>query len=543
MLYSTLAIFSGLLTLASTAVCRPRADMCSVAALSSGLGSNATVLSATFVAAGGSFGEGTANPAFPINPTHLPATCAVLVNVTTTSTSSFRFGLFLPTTTWNERYLTVGNGGFSGGINWLDMGAGLQYGFAVASTDMGHNSSIFDLSWALNQPEKRNDFGYRATHGTTVIAKSLVRTFYGSAPKYSYYSGCSTGGRQGLKSAQVYPEDFNGMLVGAPAYWTKRLQTWTTKLGLYNLPETGPNHVGAEMFPVLAAEAIRQCDAVDGVTDGIISAPQKCKFNPATLSCNSTQTTNCLSSAQLQTIQNVYSDYTINGQLAFPGLELGSEAQWAVLLSGSTPNPLGYEYIQDFLLNDPNWPFESYDDSLVALADKLDPGSCTADNYAAMAGYQKRGGKVLMYHGQSDGLISTRSSTHFYESVASTLGIGGTKGLNSWFRFFLVPGMQHCTGTAVDAPWYFAGGNQAGAVGTDVFSVPGFTDAKHDALMALMQWTENGTPVDNIIATTWKNSTDPSSGVLKQRPLCPYPSEAVYKGSGDVNAAASWKCS
>ncbi|KAL6405886.1 putative feruloyl esterase b protein [Ilyonectria robusta] len=515
-------------------------NACSAVSLSRALPDNAKVLSAVAVPAGGSYGEGSANLAYPTNQTNMPATCTVVVNVTTSKTSSHRFGLFMPTTTWNQRYLTVGNGGFSGGINWLDMGAGLQYGFAVASTDMGHNSSMFDITWALGETEKRLDFGFRATHGTTVMAKKLVESFYASKIKHSYYSGCSTGGRQGLKEAQLYPEDFDGMLIGAPAWWTSHLQAWTTKLGIYNLPEGAANHIDASLYPILAAEAVSQCDAADGLSDGIISAPHKCLFNLNKMLCSDCKTSNCLTTEQAQTVKNIYSDYVIGGKLTFPGLEIGSEGQWGVSISGSEPASLGLQYIQYMLLDNPSWPWEKYNDSIVALADKKDPGDCTADNYAAMAGYRARGGKVLMYHGMADALISTGSSTHFYESVATTLG--GMIKLSNWFRFFLVPGLQHCSGTAVDAPWYFAGGNQAGAIGTGVFSVPGFTDPKHDAMMALMDWVEKGTPVDRIVATTWVRATDPSSGVLRQRPICPYPSHAAYSGKGDVNAATSWVC-
>lgn len=146
-----------------------------------------------------------------------------------------------------------------------------------------------------------------------------------------------------------------------------------------------------------------------------------------------------------------------------------------------------------------------------------------------------------MFHGMADGLIATRSSNVFYSRVAEALG--GFDKLDSWFRLFLVPGMQHVALTAVDAPWYFAQPNGAAKVGTDVFSTPGFEDAQHDALMALMNWVEKGEAPDSIIATTWNNSTDPSSGVLRQRPLCPWPQRAIYDGSGDVDNAESWKCS
>jgi feruloyl esterase len=149
-----------------------------------------------------------------------------------------------------------------------------------------------------------------------------------------------------------------------------------------------------------------------------------------------------------------------------------------------------------------------------------------------------------MFHGLSDGLIPTRSSLVFYNRTAEA--VGGTDKLTDWFRFFLVPGMQHVKGTAVDAPWYFAQANAAAALGTDIYSVPGFEDAQHDALLALMAWVETDKgriAPSQIIATTWVNSTDFRSGVLRQRPLCPWPKTAVYGGVGDVDCAQSWQCS
>lgn len=511
---------------------------CSLDTLSSALPEDATVLSVDFVATGESYGEGEANLAYPTNPTDLPPTCVVVVNVTTSETSSYRFGLFLPTTTWNKRYLTIGNGGFAGGINWLDMGAGVRYGFAVASTDLGHNSSSLDITWALNEPQKQLDFGFRATHGTTVVAKQLVEAFYATPIEYSYYSGCSTGGRQGLKDAQMYPDDFDGLLIGAPAWWTTHLQTWTLKVGTYNLPQNASSHVDPSLYPRIAADVVSQCDAADGVADGIISAPHKCQLDTDQLLCNGTQAA-CIQPEQAQTIRKVHADYMINGTFAFPGLEIGSEAEWAALLSGSEPASLGLQYVQNILLNDPDWPWQSYSDDIVALADKEDPGNITADDFEAMSRYLGSGGKVLMYHGMADGLIPTGSSVHFYESMLQT----GPKDLVSEsFQFFLIPGMHHCSGTSVDAPWYIAGGNQAGSVGTSIYSVPQFTDPKHDAMMALMDWVEKGNTVNSIVATTWNNATDTGSGVLRQRPLCPYPSVAVAKNEADLDDPDTWAC-
>lgn len=517
---------------------------CTVESLQAALPSNATVLSAVPLVNGSTYGEGAADIAYPTDPTNLPENCAVIVNVTTSPSSSFRFGIFLPTQ-WNGRFLQVGNGGFAGGINWEDMGAGIRYGFAVASTDTGHNSTSSDLTWAMDEPEKKLDFGFRAIHGSVVLGKALTEAFYDQDISYSYYSGGSTGGRQGLREAQYDPDSFDGLLIGAPAWWTSHLQPWTTKIGSYNLPVDAPNRIPLSMFGTIGAEVIKQCDSIDGVVDGIVSSPELCEFDADALICGSagTNTTACLTETQVATLNNIYGDYYAEGRFAFPGLELSSEEEWIVLLGGSEPNPLGDEYMQDFLLDDADWAWPEYSDSLLWQADAEDPGNCTADHFDAMEAVMERGSKIVMFHGMADALIATRSSNVFYSRVAEALG--GYDKLQDWFRFFLVPGMQHVTGTPADvnAPWYFAGPNSQATLGTDVYSTPGFEDAQHDALMALMNWVEKNVTVDSIIATTWNNISDPSSGVYRQRPLCPFPQKAVYDGTGDVDSAESWGCS
>lgn len=518
---------------------------CSVDFFQAAVPSHATVLSAVLVANGSTYGEGTADIPYPTNPTNLPENCAVIVNVTTSPSSSFRFGMFLPWQ-WNGRFLQVGNGGFAGGINWMDMGAGVRYRFAVASTDTGHNSTYSDLTWGLDEPEKRLDFGVRAIHGSVVLGKALAEAFYGQGISYSYYSGGSTGGRQGLREAQYDADSFNGLLIAAPAWWTSHMQPWTTKLGSYNFPIDATWSIPSSLFATIGAEVIKQCDSSDGAVDGIVSSPELCKFDADTLLCGSTGTnasSACLTESQVATLHKIYDDYYAEGRFAFPGLELGSEEQWIALLGGSAPNPLGDGYLQNFLLNDANWTWPQYTDSLLWQADAEDPGNCTADHFEAMRAVMERGSKIVMFHGMSDGLIATRSSNAFYSRVAEALG--GYDKLKSWFRFFLVPGLQHVVGTPTDvnAPWYFAGPNSQAVLGRDVYSTPGFEDAQHDALMALMNWVEKNVTVDSIIATTWNNFSDPTSGVYRQRPICPFPQKAVYDGSGDVNDAESWQCS
>jgi feruloyl esterase len=186
------------------------------------LPTNASTLLTDSLPANGSFGQA-ADIAYPTNATNLPALCAVIINVTSSASSSYTFGLFLPDE-WNERFIAVGNGGFSGGINWFSMGAVAPYGFAVVSTNTGHNSTGQDMTWALNNPETKADWGYRAMHGSVVLGKLVTDAYYGGELKYSYYAGCSTGGKQGMKEVQMFPEDFDGVLVGAPAWWSTHQQ-------------------------------------------------------------------------------------------------------------------------------------------------------------------------------------------------------------------------------------------------------------------------------------------------------------------------------
>jgi hypothetical protein len=501
----------------------------------------ASIISAVRVANGSAYGEGKADVAYPTNPTSLPELCAVTVNVSSSSMSNYRFGLFLPTA-WNSRFLAVGNGGFSGGINWLDMGAGVRYGHAVVSTDTGHNSTSGDLTWSLDNPERKKDFGYRAIHGSVELGKKMVEAFYGEKIAYSYYNGASTGGRQGLKEAQISPDSFDGMIIGAPAWWTSHLQTWTTKVAMYNLPASDPKHVPAQLFTTIAQEVVKQCDDADGIADGIVSYPDHCSFNVSTLLCSESgaNSSACLTPVQMATVQNFYADYKPEGKFAFPGMEVGSEPQWPFLLGGSEPSTLGYGYVQYFMYDDPDWNWPQFNDSIVWEADAADPGDATADDYDSLAKFRDRGGRIFLYHGLADALIPPGSSYVFYDKVAAALG--GVEALQEWFRFFHVPGMQHVTGTAVDAPWYFAGSGAAGALGTNVYSTPGFEDREHDAMLALMAWVEKGIPIDQIVATTWRQQTVPGSGVLRQRPLCPYPKKQTYDGKGDPDKPESFSC-
>jgi feruloyl esterase len=411
------------------------------------------------------------------------------------------------------------------------------------STDTGHNSTTADGRWAYQHPERVENWGHLAMHGSTVAAKAVVAAYYSQNVSYSYYSGCSTGGRQGLKEAERYPEDFDGIVAGAPAWWTSHMQPWTARVWLYNNPASAGYHISAAHFATVNAEVLKQCDPQDGLVDNIISDPKGCNFRAETLLCGANATANdtsCLESPQLDALYKIFTDYLAeNNTIIFPTFFLGSEGQPA-LLTGNAPNPLGTDYIKYFLGKGPNWDYNEYNDEIVTSSDAINPGDATVR--FDLSEYHKRGGKILSYHGMIDPLIPTSSTPFFYNHMLRALAPKGIDA-DSFFKFFLVPGMSHCSGTQpnMNAPWYFAGPNQQSVLGRTVYSVPGFEDKEHDALLAMMTWVEEGEAPEHIIGTKYVNDTL-HTDVMRQRPLCMYPRQAKYKGEGDVNAASSWEC-
>lgn len=533
------SIFQSLLGLNPTST---QAFECTASTINSILPSNATVNFATTIPAGASFNHSSPEP--PTNDTGLPALCAVSIHVISSPDSSFNFGLFLPDK-WNSRYIASGNGRLSGGIKWNDMESNVLNGFAAVSTDTGHLSEAFDGSWALNNPESIIDWGYRAMHESVVMGKAITEAYYDENIKFSYYAACSTGGRQGLKEIQKFPEDFDGVLAGAPAWWTSRLQPWSLEVGLWNLPVDAPTHIPSALFPVIGAEVLKQCDPQDGLVDNIIQDPYGCNFYPEALLCNSsTNQSNCLTAPQLKTVQKFYHDWTdVNNTFVFPSYPFGAEDQYGFLLNTDygIPSSAGTSWVSNFVLNKTtgiNW-LTDFDYSTVQLGDSINPGNANADDFD-ISPFAHRGGKLIHYHGLSDGLIPARSSIYFHQQVLGTLIPAGVN-VPDFYKFYLVPGMQHCRGSVNDAPWYIAGGGQPFVLGPTVSGVPGFDDAKHNALLALMEWVEQGIAPEEIIATKYVNDSV-AAGVKKQRPLCPYPSQARYDGQGNPDDAASWTC-
>ncbi|KAF2114574.1 tannase and feruloyl esterase-domain-containing protein [Lophiotrema nucula] len=488
------------------------AFQCSVESVQHFLPAGSTALRALSLPDNLSFSD-PSEVAYPGITSALPALCLLTINVTSSRSSSYRFGLFL-SEVWNGRFAAVGNGGLAGGINWPSMGTMAKYGFAVVSTDTGHNGTSSDGTFALNGNETITDNAYRAMHGSVEHAKAIVQEHYGRNISYSYYSGCSTGGRQGLVELQKYPEDFDGVLVGAPAWESTKIAAFFVQMGVINLPKTSDHHIPPSLYPLIQAEAIQQCDGVDGVEDGVISDPQACHFRAETLLCTpGSNTSTCLTDPQINTLHLLYGHYfDVARPLFYYALPPGSEAGWSALLPSDAPLSLGtnaFAYVQ---LQDPNWDWRELNISIIVEKDATGDRSGIPEDFDI---------RPFADHE----LLPYKTSRTFYEAVyrnISSQDVAYT--VDDFYRLFYVPGMLHCSED----------------LGRNIYGVPGFEDANHDAVLALMHWVEKGEAPKWITATKFVNESI-DLGVRRQRKLCPYPKTARLVGD-DVHDAGSWEC-
>ncbi|KAI0538065.1 Tannase/feruloyl esterase [Xylaria digitata] len=494
----------------------------------------------------------TGNIGYPTFPTGLPELCAVILN---NVTANYRFGMFLPDD-WNSRFLAIGSYSFLGGINWLDMGVGVKYGGATLSTDTGHISGSGDITWA-NTTQKQVNWAYQALQGSIYQGKVLTETYYGQKITYSYFSGCSTGGRQGLKHIQLDPNIFDGALIGAPSWDTKHLMPWLSKLAMWNLPESASSSLNdAGLFSRLQAEVLKQCDSLDGVKDNIISLPSACRqqFDITKIRCDiSSNKTSCWTRAQTQTAAQIYGDYVMSdGQLVYKGSEYGSELDWATYLLPAVANDNSQnvrrnfdgQYERYFMEYGTGWQTTLYNDSVVRDAEARDEKivQATADQFDL--GTFRNRGKIVMYGGLADNVVPVQHTTYYYNRTVEAMG-----DVSDFFRYFQIPGMRHCWGTPdnVKAPWMIGGAGQSvqRPPYASAFSVPlGFNDSQHDALLALMDWVEKGKEVSQIIASEFNftDSTLQNIVLYRQRPLCVFPKTAKWNGRGNMNDATSWTC-
>jgi feruloyl esterase len=436
----------------------------------------------------------------------LPAFCRVAAILRPSSDSEIKIEVWMPESGWNGRLESVGNGAWAGTISYSAMATALAAGFATASTDTGHTGN--NPNFIPGHPEKIIDFGYRAVHEMTVAAKVIIDARYGNGPKFSYWSGCSTGGRQALSEAEKYPKDYDGILAGAPAIAASRLQgmqVWASQ----TVHKDASSYIPKNKYPLIHNAVLEQCDAIDGLKDGVLEDPTKCKFDPKVLACNGNNASSCLTAPQVQAAAKLYSGpRNAVGKPLFAGLQPGSELGWATL-AGPKPMSLATDVYKYLVLNNPNWDFKTLNpDTDFPLAEKAVRETLDAAD-PNLKPFGENGGKLILYHGWSDPGIPPMNTVEYYKEAVNVLG--GEPNASKSLRLFMVPGMNHCQG-----------GN-----GTDKFN----------GITALSKWVENGIAPDQIPA-----SHQTAGKVDRTRPLCPYPQTAVYKGSGSTDEAANFMC-
>jgi hypothetical protein len=497
---------------------------------------NTKITSAQTVAAGAFAPPANMAPWLAGDPSfykRLPAFCRVIAEDKPASDSDIKIEVWMPSSDWNGKFRGQGNGGFAGEIDYRVLALAVLQGYASAATDTGHAANGSDASWALGHPEKIIDFAYRAIHEMTIVGKATVKAFYGDAPQHSYFANCSNGGRQALMEAQRYPEDYDGILAGAPAnYWTHLLSS-----ALYDAQTTTSDpasYIPMSKIPTIAKAVNAACDAKDGVTDGILNDPRQCHFDPATLLCKTADSNECLTQPQVTTLKKLYQGaHDSKGQQIFPGFVPGGEegqGGWGLWITGPAPGKgllFAFDggFFSDMVYGQADWDYKKANlDEAVAAADKKFSGVLNAVE-TNMKPFASRGGKLIIYHGWNDSGISPLNTINYYESVQNKVG---KQEADSFLRLYMVPGMQHC----------------GGGPGPDVFGQMGFSssnDPQHNIYIALEQWVEKGAAPTTIIAT--KQAGEGAAAAAKMtRPLCAYPQVAKYKGSGDTNDAANFVC-
>lgn len=450
------------------------------------------------------------------------------------------FQLSLPDQ-WNGRFLFIGGGGNDGILRDTSLSSSISggtpsplgQGFAVVSTDAGHSGTTASFG---ADPQARIDHAYNSYDKTVIAAKSLISTRYGRKPDYSYFSGCSGGGRQGMMFSQRFPDYFDGITAGAPAM---RVSSGATVAAMWNTiqfnaiapQDSAGNRILSQAFSnadlkLVANTVNAKCDAADGVVDGLAQNINACKaFDPKVLQCAGSKSESCLSSGQVNALKQVFAGpknsagkalYT--GQPWDAGLAAPGWRSWTLGSSTTaTPDARYITLMVDALINEfftpPDLGFKPLNFNFDSDPARMEAYSAIYDTYAddKLTAYKQRGGKLLFIHGMSDPIFSAFDTIDYYERLAANHG--GMDAVQSFARTFLVPGMNHCSGGPA----------------TDNF----------DSIQTMVDWVEKGVAPQTIPAKALPSSTDFPN---RTRPLCPYPLFAKYKGTGSVEDAANFAC-
>ena len=455
-----------------------------------------------------------AGPFSPGGPAATPSSinaprafCRIAATLKPSTDSEIKMELWMPVANWNGKFQAVGNGAFSGAIPYAAMTTALGRGYSAAGTDTGHTGG--SASFGLGHPEKVADFGWRAVHETTATSKRIIAAYYEAGPRFSYWNGCSAGGRQAMKEAQRFPADFDGIIAGAPGLdWTGRAAQAVHVASKLQQDETA--RLSTANLQLLHKAVLDACDALDGVKDGVLENPQQCTFDPGVLQCGGTSNGACLTSAQVSTAKLLYSSQPNpkTGRL-ITGLERGSELGWTDLGWTASARATGLDQFRFLVFKDPSWEIKKFDFATdIVRAEEGDNDTINALD-PNLGSFIERGGKLIQYHGWSDPQISPASSVQYYQRVLERLG--GPGNVQDSYRLFMAPGMGHCSG--------------------------GEGPNRFDMLSAMEAWVEQGKAPASILA--WRPA---DSGQPRTRPLCPFPQVAKYTGQGSTDHAANFVC-
>jgi feruloyl esterase len=459
----------------------------------------------------------------------LPAFCRVSGRLAPSADSDIGFEMWMPPApAWNGKTMVVGNGGYVGEIRYDELAPAIRRGYAVISSDSGHANKVGyrneTLEWGVGHPDKIQDWAYRSIHAASVAARALVKVYEQRDASHAYYFGCSTGGGQGVAAAQRYPDDFDGIIAGAPGNNRSALNEGFLWSGAQNL-KTKAGYIPPSKLPAINRAAIAACDAQDGLKDGLIADPGSCRFNPKRMQCKAGQDDDsCLSAAQVDTLKRLYAGARDpqTGKQIYPGWPVGSEfgylGGWGYAIKG--PQAFRTEFFRDWVFDDPNWDWRNFDwhrDPAIVkakvgpLVDSIDPD---------LSAFQRHGGKLLLYHGLADPIGNVFDTVDYYHAVGRAV-----PHTPEFARLFLAPGMGHCRG----------------GIGLNTF----------DAIGALEAWVEQGKAPDRIIAAArgvdsktggLATSADVDTQGVRTRPLCAYPQQAKYMGSGSIDDARNFVC-
>jgi len=435
----------------------------------------------------------------------LPAFCRVAATLKPSRASDVRMEMWMPIAAWNGNFRGTSPNGLGGVLNYNAMAVGLMDGFAIASTDTGHRGG--DTVW-MRDAERITDFAGRAMHETTVVGKALAAAYYGRAPKFSYMIECGGGSAAALHEVQKYPADYNGVVVGGhAAHLTRQIfgQLWpwlaSHPNGVAILPST--------TLTIVHDAVLKKCDMLDGVNDGLLEDPLKCRFDPQEIACKAGDAVNCLTAMQVEAVQKIYTGPTnprTHEQIWSP-LFRGSELDWSFFTESAAPIGIATSALR-MILDDPSWDYRMVDfDRHVAAADRSDIARVNASN-PDISAYVRGGGKLILSGGWNNALVPAGAVLDYYTRVEAKIGLQDTR---DGVRLYMVPGMIECNG----------------GPGTDTF----------DMLAVMRRWVERGNAPREVPASRVEHGK-----VVRTRPLCPYPQVATYRGSDSTDEARNFVC-